>query len=151
MMPPCPNHLTTVAHQAPVLVDRLERMLKVLRNPPNVMGEHMPLHACACLDHACRVRLLCPRYLLICLGVHHLPIFNPTSLYLLVEGSAVETHVGARWLFDGAVVEMISGDRAASSSHSMTQLMWDGTLLCEVSLYCTILTPTRTSACGLGP
>ena len=33
-------------------------MLKVLRNPPNVMGEHTPLHACACLDHACRVHLV---------------------------------------------------------------------------------------------
>ena len=47
-----------VAHRALVPVNRLERMLKVLRNPPNIMGEHMPLHACACLDHACRVRLI---------------------------------------------------------------------------------------------
>ena len=51
------RHLATVAHRAPVPVDRLERMLKVLQDPPNAMGEHTPLHACACLDHACRVRL----------------------------------------------------------------------------------------------
>ena len=25
---------------------------------PSAMGEHMPLHTCACLDHACRVRLM---------------------------------------------------------------------------------------------
>ena len=42
-----------IAHRAPILVDRLEQMLKVLWNPPNVMGEHTPLHAYACLDHAC--------------------------------------------------------------------------------------------------
>ena len=57
-VPTYPHHLTTVAHRAPVLVDRLEQMLKVFRNPPNVMGEHTPLHACACLDHACRVCLV---------------------------------------------------------------------------------------------
>ena len=44
-------------HWDPVLVDCLEQMLEVLQNPPNVMGEHMPLHTCACLDHACRVHL----------------------------------------------------------------------------------------------
>ena len=27
------------------------------------MGEHTPLHACACLDHACRVRLYLPEAL----------------------------------------------------------------------------------------
>ena len=52
-----PLRPTTIAHRAPVPVDRLERVLKVPQNPPNVMGEHTPLHACACLDHACRVRL----------------------------------------------------------------------------------------------
>ena len=62
-MPPCPSHLTTVAHWAPVPVDRLERMLKVLQNPPNVMGEHTPLHTCACLNHACRVCLMVSKVL----------------------------------------------------------------------------------------
>ena len=28
---------------------------------PTSMGEHMPLHACACLDHAYRVRLIHPK------------------------------------------------------------------------------------------
>ena len=55
--PLCP---ITIAHWAPVPVNRLERVLKVPRNPPTVMGEHTPLHACACLDHACRVRQILP-------------------------------------------------------------------------------------------
>ena len=95
------------------------------------MGEHMPLHTCACLDHACRVRLL--RHLLVGLSVYYLPIVNSTPLYLLVKGNAVETHIGARWSFDGAVVEVVSGGGAASSPHSMAQSMGNGTLLREVS------------------
>ena len=55
-MTTAPLRPTTIAHRAPVPVDRLERVLKVPRNPPNIMGEHTPLHTCACLDHACRVR-----------------------------------------------------------------------------------------------
>ena len=105
-----------VAHRASVPVDRLERMLKVLRNPPNVMGEHMPLHACACLDHACRVRLIFPRHLLVGLGVYCLPIFDAALLYLSIEGGTVETHIRACWSFDGAVVEMVAGNRALAPS-----------------------------------
>ena len=57
-MTTAPLRPTTIAHRAPVPVDHLEQVLKVPRNPPNVMGEHTPLHACACLDHACRVHLI---------------------------------------------------------------------------------------------
>ena len=56
------------------------------------------------------------RYLLICLGVYYLPIINSTPLYLLVEGDAVETHIRARWSFDGAVVEMVAGNQALAPS-----------------------------------
>ena len=54
-MTTAPLHPTTTAHRALVPVDRLERVLKVPRNPLNVMSEHTPLHAYACLDQACRV------------------------------------------------------------------------------------------------
>ena len=117
-------------------------MLKVLRSPPNVMGEHTPLHACACLDHACRVCLIFRGNLLVCLGIHHLPVLDSTPLHLLKEGGAVKTHIGARWSFDRAVVEVIPGDGTASSSHSVTQSMWDGAFLREVSPHRAILAPT---------
>ena len=139
-----------IAHRAPVPDDRLEQVLKVPWNPPNIMGEHTPLHACACLDHACRVRLF-PRHLLVGLGVHHLPIFNATLLYLFVEGITVESHIGARWSFDGAVVKMISGNGATPSSHSVAQSVWNGTLFRKVSSHRAILAPARSSSRSLGP
>ena len=131
---------TTIAHQAPVPVDRLERVLKVPRNPPNVMGEHTPLHACVCLDHACRVRLN-PRHLLVCLGVYRLPIFDAALLHLSIEGGTVETYIRARWSFDGAVMEMVAGNRAFASAQTMAQPVRDSALLCKVPPHCAILAP----------
>ena len=111
------------------------------RNPPNVMGEHTPLHTCACLDHACRVRLVSPRFLLVGLGVYHLSIVDSTPLYLFVESVTVETHIRARWSFDGAIVEMVAGNRAFVSAHSMAQPVWDGTLFRKVPPHCAVLAP----------
>ena len=133
------RHLATVAHRAPVPVDRLERMLKVLRNPPNVMGEHTPLPACACLDHACRVHLFVPRHLLVGLGVYRLSIFDAALLHLSIQSGTVEAHIRARWLFDGAVMEMVAGYRALAPSQAMTQSVRNCTFLCKMPSHCTIL------------
>ena len=51
----------------------------------------------------------------------------------------METHIRARWLLNGAVVEVVPGNRAASSSHMVAQTMWNRALLCEVPPHCTIL------------
>ena len=118
---------------------------------PTFMGEHMPLHACACLDHAYRVRLIYPRCSLVGLGVHYLSVINPTLLYLLIESGAMKTHIGARWPFDGAVVEVVPGDGATSPSHAMTQPVGNGALLRVVSPHRTVFTLTQTSVHGLGP
>ena len=82
-----------------------------------------------------------PRHLLVCLGVYRLSIFDAALLHLSIEGGTVEAHIRARWSFDGAVVEMVAGNRAFASAHTMAQPVRDGTLLCKVSLHCAILAP----------
>ena len=141
-MKSCPysSHLTTIARRAPVPTDHLERMLKVLWNPPNNTGEHMPLHAFACLDHACQVRLIFLRQpLLDRPSVYHFSISDSTTLYLFVESSTVETHIRTRRSFDWAVIEVVLGDGATVPSHMMTQLVRNHALLCKVSSHSTVL------------
>ena len=83
-------------------------MLKVLRNPPNVMGEHMPLHVCACLDHACQVHQFeVLTYLPWCLPPPHrqfhsaLPVYrerycgNPHKGMLVARQGGSESGFGA--------------------------------------------------------
>ena len=106
-LPLCP---TTIAHWAPAPVNHLERVLKVPRNPPTIMGQHTPLPDCVCLDHACRGRLMGARRLLVGLGVYHFPVFYPTLLHLLIEGDTVEAHIRARRLLYGAVMEVVARD-----------------------------------------
>ena len=111
------------------------------RNPLNVMSEHTPLHAYACLDQACRVRLIIPRHLLVCLGVYRFPLFDAALLYLSIKGGTVETNVRARWSFDGAVMEVVAGNRAFASTHAVTQAVWDRTFFCKMPPHCAILAP----------
>ena len=144
--PLCP---TTIVPRAPVPVDRLERVLKVPWNPPKVMGEHTPLHACACLDHACRVRLIFPRHLLIGLSVYHFPVINATSLHLSVESDTMKPHIRARGSLYRAVMGMVVWDRTLASSHTMTQPVWYRTFFCKMSPHCAIFAPARSSSCGL--
>ena len=106
------------------------------------MGEHMPLHACACLDHACRVCLCSQGNLLVCLGIYRLSIFDPTPLYLFKESSAVEAHVRARWSFNQAVVEMVSGDRTFIPTHAVAQPVRDCTLFRKMPMHHTIFALT---------
>ena len=80
-----------------------------------------------------------PRYLLVGLGVYRLPIFNAALLHLSIEGGTVEAHIRARWSFDGAVVEMVAGNRALAPSCTMTQLVRNCAFFCKMPSHCAIL------------
>ena len=84
---------------------------------------------------------MCPRHLLVGLGVYHFPVFNTTLLHLFIEGDTVEAHIRAHQSLYGAVMEVVARDRAPASSHTVTQAVWDRTFLCKMPPHCAILAP----------
>ena len=118
-MTTAPLHPTTIAHRAPVPVDRLERVLKVPRNPPKVMGEYTPLHACICLDQACRVHHLSKAF--ICLPRYlPLPRLRYRSAPLVCRGR----HCGSP--HKGTLVVRRDGNRNDCGEPSIFLRLYDG-------------------------
>ena len=108
----------------------------------------MPLHTCACLNHACRV-CLNGQLSLSCFTVYHFSIVNSTMLYLFVEGCTVKTYIRAHGSFDQAVMEVVFGDETMVPTHTMTEPVRNCTLLHKVSSYNTVLALAWLSTCRL--
>ena len=103
-------------------------------------GTHPKLwvNACACLNQACRVRLITTP-LLSSFLVDLLPIIYPTALHLSIQGLTVETHVGAVGTFDWSVVTMVAGDQTSIPALTMTESMGVETVFSEMSLQGAVL------------